>query len=294
MFARSPLFSGLLLALACCGPLWAQDDPLDDPLDDPAGPGMSEPQPERVKASLLREREHLAPGKTLWIGVRLQIVPEWHIYWLNPGDAGIPTVITLEGLPKGISAGPIEWPGPHAYEQAGLASFAYEGEVTALIPLHVAKEVEPGTEVSLRVSAEWLVCKEACVPGSAELKAKLLVQAEPGGERKADLKHLERARAQLPRPLPKGVAVVLKGQTLEVQAEGATRLGYFPLLPVDHAPPLTGLSAQGERLSVRYPAAALKAKRIKGLLALTRAGRTTYHWISASPPGAGSAAKSKS
>jgi len=284
----------MLLALSCGGALWAQEDPLDDPLDGPQAPGMSEPQPERVKASLLREREHLAPGQTLWIGVRLQIIPEWHIYWLNPGDAGIPTVIELEGLPAGVSAGPVEWPGPHAYEQAGLASFAYEGEVTALIPLRVAKDVKPGTKVALKVRAEWLVCKEACVPGSATLGAELVVQAQPGAERKADRAHLERARAQVPRPLPKGVAVALEQRTLAVQAEGASELRYFPLLPVDHAPPLTGLVAKGERLSVRYPAAALKAKQIKGLLALTRGGRTTYHWISASPPGAESAAKSKS
>lgn len=294
MSLRSPLLPSLLLALLSGAPLGAQEDPLDDPLDGPMEPGLSEPEPERVKASLVREREHLTPGQTLWLGVRLQIIPEWHVYWLNPGDAGVPTVITLEGLPKGVSAGPVEWPGPHYYEMAGLASYGYEREVTALIPLRVGEDVAIGTKVPLRVSAEWLVCKEACVPGAAKLEAELVVQAQPGAERAADQKVLARARALAPSPLPEGVAAALEGQTLVVRAKGASELRYFPLLPTDHAPPLTGLVNQGQSLSVEYPAAALKAKKIKGLLALTRGGRTTYHWISASPPGAESAGKSKS
>ena len=126
------------------------------------------------------------------------------------------------------------------------------------------------------------------------LRATLEVQAQPGAERKADSKVIAAARALLPRPLPQGVRVELKGRTLEVHAEGASELRYFPLVPRDHAPGLTGLVSKGSKFSVQYPPAALKAKQIKGLLALTREGHTTYHWISASPPGAESAAKSKS
>ena len=47
---------------------------------------------ERVRAELLAHApEGVAPGKPVWLGLQLRHQPEWHIYWKNPGDSGLPT-----------------------------------------------------------------------------------------------------------------------------------------------------------------------------------------------------------
>ena len=72
-------------------------------------------QPVRVEAveiELVAEREALAPGETSLLGLRIRHDPQWHTYWRNPGDSGLPTTVRL-ALPEGWSAGGIVWPAPH-------------------------------------------------------------------------------------------------------------------------------------------------------------------------------------
>ena len=64
----------------------------------------------RVTARLLAEGP-VAPGGQVWIAVEEVIRPNWHTYWINPGDAGNPTTIDWT-LPSGWSAGEIHWPRP--------------------------------------------------------------------------------------------------------------------------------------------------------------------------------------
>ena len=66
---------------------------------------------ERVTATLMAERPAIAPGETIWVGLRLQMDEGWHSYWRNPGDSGLPTMIDWS-LPDGLAAGPIQWPAP--------------------------------------------------------------------------------------------------------------------------------------------------------------------------------------
>src|ERR1700749_149015 len=49
-------------------------------------------QSPKVAARLVAEAE-AAPGGTLWVALEEQIKPQWHTYWINPGDAGDPTSI---------------------------------------------------------------------------------------------------------------------------------------------------------------------------------------------------------
>ena len=50
-------------------------------------------------------------GQALWVGLRLQHAREWHTYWRNPGDSGLPTQMTWQ-LPAGVQAGEVAWPLP--------------------------------------------------------------------------------------------------------------------------------------------------------------------------------------
>ena len=65
----------------------------------------------RVEATLLSEVRQLAAGDSFRVGVHLALAPGWHVYWRNPGDAGLPTSIAWS-LPPGFAACAIEWPLP--------------------------------------------------------------------------------------------------------------------------------------------------------------------------------------
>ena len=47
-------------------------------------------------AKWLVKEASVTPGSALMTVVQLEVDPEWHVYWVNPGDAGMPTSVNLE------------------------------------------------------------------------------------------------------------------------------------------------------------------------------------------------------
>src|SRR6185295_830738 len=100
----------------------------------------------------------------------------------------------------GISAGPIEWPAPHALPAGPLVNYGYDGEVLHLVQLSTQQRLATGVPAVLRARADWLVCKEVCIPEGADLELVLPVEktAAPDPRWGASI---AAARAALPRPL---------------------------------------------------------------------------------------------
>jgi len=48
---------------------------------------------EHVEAELVAATTSAQPGKPITMGLKLRMAPEWHTYWKNPGDSGLPTRI---------------------------------------------------------------------------------------------------------------------------------------------------------------------------------------------------------
>ncbi len=130
-----------------------------------------------VEAELVAERTAFVPGQTTTVALRLKMADGWHTYWQNPGDSGLPTTITWK-LPDGVTAGPVQWPAPHALPAGPLVNYGYEGEVLLLTDIAVPRTVQPGDALTLAAKAEWLVCRETCIPEEAQLDLVL-----PVGER---------------------------------------------------------------------------------------------------------------
>jgi len=95
----------------------------------------------------------------------MKMEPGWHTYWRNPGDAGLGTVLDWD-LPDGFDAGPILWPFPERIEVPPLVSYGYEKETYLLVQITPPKDI-PSDTVTFRVQADWLVCREICLPGTA-------------------------------------------------------------------------------------------------------------------------------
>jgi DsbC/DsbD-like thiol-disulfide interchange protein len=88
-----------------------------------------------------------APGGTIDLGVVFRLAPGWHIYARNPGDAGLPTEVSWR-LPPDAAVGELVYPPHRAFDEGGLTTFGYAGEV-----LFAARATTPQDAATLPVSA---------------------------------------------------------------------------------------------------------------------------------------------
>jgi thiol:disulfide interchange protein DsbD len=151
---------------------------------------------EHVEAQLLAEREGAQPGKPATVGLRLRMEPHWHTYWKNPGDSGLPTRIQWT-LPGGWTAGAIQWPHPKNLPIGPLLNYGYEDEVVLLVQLTPPRGAKPGP-VAIKANADWLVCKEICIPEKGELDLTLNVDAADAAIDKRYQASFERSQRMLP------------------------------------------------------------------------------------------------
>lgn len=137
---------------------------------------VSTDQDYHVDLDLIPEQSAAVPGQTLWLSLRMTHDPRWHTYWINPGDAGLPTEISWT-LPEGVSAGDIVWPIPERFDlPADLVDFGYTGEIFLLVPLSVAADYA-GANLPLTAAVKWYECDEVCIPGNATITLDLPVAA---------------------------------------------------------------------------------------------------------------------
>ncbi|HEX3991760.1 MAG TPA: protein-disulfide reductase DsbD domain-containing protein, partial [Acetobacteraceae bacterium] len=118
----------------------------------------------RALATLVTETDAMQPGKPFRVALRLRMADGWHTYWKNPGDAGVAPDLTIAG----VTQSPIDWPTPRRVAEGPVMTYAYTGEV--LLPVTVTAE----TGV-LKAHADWLVCKDICVPEQGDFALTLPV-----------------------------------------------------------------------------------------------------------------------
>ncbi len=163
----------------------------------PANLSSALPSGNHVKADLISEVMSVQPGKPFWVDVRLTMDKDWHTYWRNPGDSGLPTKIKWT-LPEGFEAGETQWPYPHKFKSDSIVSFGYKDEACLLTEIRPSQSIEQGGSVSISVKVEWIECKNVCLTGLAELTLELPVKdAEPEIDSQWD-KQFEAARRNLP------------------------------------------------------------------------------------------------
>ena len=191
---------------------------------------------ERVRAELMAYApDGVEPGKTVWVGLHIAHKPEWHTYWKNSGDSGLPTDLRWT-LPVGVLAEDIAWPVPRKIPIGTLANYGYEDKVLLPVPLIITPDFKPSvlrSELEVKLSASWLVCKKECIPEDGEFTLKIPTRSSTAFN-KAEF---DEAFASQPKPLPPGSKVQVDGKLLKVSVTGlpavlqGKALEFFPEIP---------------------------------------------------------------
>ncbi|MEM6314000.1 MAG: protein-disulfide reductase DsbD domain-containing protein, partial [Planctomycetota bacterium] len=100
-------------------------------------------QTPKAEVTLVADADAFEPGVPMTVGLRFELQPTWHVYWINPGDAGLPPRVDWE-LPEGFTAGPLMFPVPKTFESAGSVGYGYADEVTYLARITPPSELPDG------------------------------------------------------------------------------------------------------------------------------------------------------
>lgn len=225
---------------------------------EPAARPAREASAPHVKVDLIADATHSAGGR-VWLGVRFRLDEHWHLYWQNPGDSGAAPVAEWK-TPPHLTVGPFEWPAPQRIDVSGLVNYGYHGTVVLPAPAIVAADAAAPGRVS--VALRWLVCRDMCVPGRANLTVDLdapgVTQPEAASWRAA----IAAARASVPQKAPStwSAAATATGRTFELlvrTGRPASSAVFFPHHPsqIDDAAPQVPVPLDdGIRLTLRQSA----------------------------------------
>lgn len=245
--------------------------------------------PSHVKVELLQEEETIQPSHPFWVALHLNLEDGWHVYWKNPGDAGIPLKVEWE-LPPGFEAGPLQWPFPEKFTVADMVGFGYNGDVTLLSQVTPPAQLDSITKPSIQANVKWLVCSAlTCQPGSASAALSMTVSSDQPRARAEVATVFKQARDKIPRTHVEVKTVRKEGIVqLEVpqdpahSQDGAIRDVYF--FPeqkdvIDHSidPTVAQSTADSNRYLVNLKGSdeiGAQTQKLKGVLVLhTKQGK---------------------
>jgi len=263
----------LLLGLGAAGSAAAQ-----------ATPGKRQPVPaELVKVALVADTTHVRPGKKLTVAVRFDIAPGWHIYWENPGEAGLATEAAISA-PAGYEVGAVRFPGPDRFQTPGETAASYGYSEAAVVSSSVAAPARAGEPARFSVQASWLACRDVCVRGKGTASLELPVAGVKANAKPANEDLFRRHREALPRAFSELGAAQrwerdARGARLVVGVKRADRVEYFP--PTGEDLQLVGQAAApgkdgASELRLSYKPG-FKPARARGVLAVTKGAERRYY-----------------
>jgi len=130
----------------------------------PATPAGAVVQTAQVRAEVMAYApQGVRAGQSFWLGLQLQHQPQWHTYWQNPGDSGLPTQLRWT-LPPGLTATKTIWPMPQKIAIGSLTNYGYENSILLVVPVQVGPGFKPSGPLTVQLRANWLVCRQECIP----------------------------------------------------------------------------------------------------------------------------------
>ena len=135
--------------------------------------------------------EDAKPHGELRGALQIDLNPGWKTYWRNPGDAGVPPQLNIEG---GTSAR-IDYPAPVYFDAGDEGGIGYKHSVSLPLTFHV----KPG-EQRLKGHVFLGVCEKICIPVQAQFDFPLNLIPEQSPQAIAAHTIVETAFDRLPNP----------------------------------------------------------------------------------------------
>lgn len=150
--------------------LIAQDEAQDEAIFSPT----SATNEQIVSVKMVVDSPSIQPGKPFWVCFQFTMAPDWHLYWKNPGDAGLAPVVHWN-LPQGFRVSDLQWPVPERIDIDQSVIFGYSKKLLLLAQIFPPQELELDSKVEGKVDIDWLACSHLCVPGQASFDFQLNV-----------------------------------------------------------------------------------------------------------------------
>ncbi|ABC63919.1 thiol:disulfide interchange protein [Erythrobacter litoralis HTCC2594] len=132
-------------------------------------------QGQNIRVALVAEGPVAPGGETTLAFKFAPVSEEWHGYWANPGDAGLPMQLEWD-LPEGVSVGEPLYPTPKRLVIDGLMNHIFEGDYAVLLPLRLTEDYAGPDVLQVSVEAFYLACTDQiCVPEDAQLQVSIPV-----------------------------------------------------------------------------------------------------------------------
>lgn len=188
-------------------------------MDTPAtgGTGSHVVTTPRVRAELVANApDGIVPGKAIELGLLIEHQPQWHTYWKNPGDSGLPTQLEWQ-LPPGWDAADIAWPTPHPIRIGNLVNYGYEGKVLLPVKVQIPTTfAADSTSATVQLKASWLVCRVECIPEEGSFSLTIPAKSSTG----MYAAEFAAAHAQEPIALQGESSATVEGSKLQLRVSG--------------------------------------------------------------------------
>lgn len=120
-----------------------------------------------VTATLQSGLTNAGNAKEIPFLLSFTLQPGWYMYWRTPGDSGLAPQIDSASSAN-VKEFILGWPAPKRFEQDGMYSFGYDGEVS--MPVSVIP-AEMGKATTLALDISLIVCNKICVPQNISVRA---------------------------------------------------------------------------------------------------------------------------
>jgi thiol:disulfide interchange protein DsbD len=209
---------------------------------------------ENSQSVLVSEVKTVAPGQTFAVALALTHPTGWHSYYRNPGGIeDSPTIVWK--LPKGFSAGEMQWPTPHISEPAFQFDEAHpekaytysDDEAFLITEMTVPADTSLiGSTITITAEAKWQICKESCKNEKASLKLLLPVTAVSELD-PAQQASFAKVRANHPKKSALTFQAIKNGAALSLHISGAKQMekAHF-IADQNMITPLAAMSARAD------------------------------------------------
>ena len=196
-----------------------------------------------------------AGSRVIKMGFLIELEPDWHLYWTNPGDAGLAPSVRWT-LPPGFKAGPLIHLVPRKSVTEGIVAFEEDGPVLLRCDITPPDSPPPGGAWEAAAVLEWMACRESCITGETAVRT---VYPPGAAALEKGRSLLAKFAPRFPRPLSSaglsagaGQATLTGGEwRIEIMLTGsrtAEAADFFPYPLEDYVISHSGISCRDGRI----------------------------------------------